>query len=138
MTGKRLMVPNNSTLFFKLATVDRKLEFHAKERERLDASKIKTIKSYIILCTACTKDAKMLDWKFIQNHWYEGPHGCTEGAEWYPSQTEVCHIVCPHCHAKLYIYTHPQKKEILKLVESIKPLNESDLFSVVENVFDNT
>ncbi len=138
MTGKRLKAPNNSALFLKLVIVDGKLEFHAKECERLAALRIKTIKNYIILCTTCAKDAKMLDWKFIQDHWYERPHGCTEGAEWYPSRTEVCHIVCPHCHAKLYIYAHPQKKDIVKLVESIKPLSESDLFSVVENEFGDT
>ena len=133
---KHLAIPSNRAMFAALNAVDEQINARNKKRERLIALKIEKIKSFVILCTSCAKRSKMFEWTFIQNHWYERPHGCTEGAEWWPNETETCHIVCPHCHAKLYIYTHPQKNDIVKLVKNATPFGESNLFNKIERVYD--
>ncbi len=83
-----------------------------------------------ILCIHCNKKSVLSSWTFIQNHWYEKPHGCLGGDNWWSSKKECCHISCPKCEKQNYLYNHPQKEKIVKILNDFR-FNEEELFLMV-------
>ena len=98
---------------------------HEKQRILIRASTIQ--------CTKCKRRSQLCLWVFIQDHWYTQPHSCTEGDYWTPSKPETCHMVCPRCEAENYIYNHPQKEKILRLIALVEE-NSLDMESVFKEI----
>ncbi len=97
-------------------------EISEKEIELKDLKKklLDHKKKLIMQCTAdacgsnkgCGALFSIGDAIYIRTHWYEGPHGCTDGDIWHVGDGEV---ICPHCNAKTRLYDRPElnKKEYL-------------------------
>lgn len=62
------------------------------------------IAQYTFSCGHCHTESQIGDAVFIEHYWYESPHGCTGGDNWWLSE-EVAAIECPVCKSNLRIYT---------------------------------
>lgn len=86
------------------------------------------VKASPFTCEHCKVVSPLGACYFVQNHWYEGPHGCAGGACWHGTKVEGCHVACPSCGKQNYIYNHRQRAE---LQESIGLLEKRELFAKV-------
>lgn len=101
----------------KLEKVQRALEKLDKEKEEALRKKLQVIRRQLVDCKKCGKKSQLGTWSFIQEHWYELPHSCTGGDNWWPSETRLCNIICPKCGQQNYIFNHPRGKEIVELID---------------------
>lgn len=113
-----------------LAAVQKKLDELKKENRRVVEIKRDIIRHKFILCTGCRKKSLLFSWIFIQNTYYVAPDSCTGGDYWLHSETKCCHIICPKCDKKLYLYNHPQRDAIIGLIDSHE-FFKKDLFREV-------
>lgn len=118
-----------------LAVAERKLEnLEQRHRHALD-EKLQAIRRSVITCAKCKQGSQISSWIFIQNHYYVEPYSCTGGAYWIASETEVCHIICPKCGTRHYIYNDLQRDKIVQLVDDGK-FFKNDIFDKVEDEHD--
>lgn len=106
-----------------------RLSFIGKE-SYLTEKKIPLIKRKRFACVHCQKVSPLGKFGFVQNWWHESPHSCNEGDTWHPSETNVCHLVCPKCNTKNYIYNHPKRDELVDLIDK-QGINKEKIFSII-------
>lgn len=128
--GKKTDVPVGRALKRILKTEAHLAETHAKRMESLRKKKLKTIRATRITCGECGKTSNFGKFEFIQNLWYEQPHGCNGGAEWRNSETRLCHLVCPKCRTPNYIVRSVFADKVIPLID-LQGFSKSELFSVV-------
>lgn len=82
---------------------------------RLEARKatlLKKLKSErsekTIRCASCKSYHKIKDLACIQTHWYEEPHGCTGGDNWWPGGLE---FLCPTKNERNRLLFRGDKRE---------------------------
>ncbi len=101
----------------KITAIQRKLDKLSSDRSEVLKLKLRAIQQILIKCVKCQKKSRLGAWSFIQGRWYVEPYSCTGGDYWNYNRTETCHITCPKCGEENYIYTHPQKDEIIESVD---------------------
>lgn len=116
-----------TTILEKEATVKERAR---RILERLRNQKINLIKAKKFACGNCKTVSSFSSLGFVQDYWYESPHGCMGGDTWHRSKMSLCHLVCPHCNTMNYIYNHSQREAILRYVE-LCGLGVSEIFAVV-------
>ena len=124
-----------------LAVTERKLTKLNAEKIKLENAISKIIKerfsavrNSLICCTLCNKKSRLSAWTFIQRWWWLSATGCDDGAYWKRHKTETCYIVCPKCGGEIYLYHHPKRDRIVKLIdESHFPVG---LFHKVQERYD--
>jgi ribosomal protein S27E len=81
-----------------------------------------------IKCPNCGKESLLSLWSFIQyaERIYPGPS--PENACWVDTEVEMCYIICPNCRGEISIYKHPQKNDIISLIEFF---GKEDLFAEI-------
>jgi hypothetical protein len=47
-----------------------------------------------VACEHCHATTPIRELTYVQSHWYERPHGCTGGDNWWPGDA---FFDCPHC-----------------------------------------
>lgn len=104
-------------------------ELRIAERELIEQEK-EAIRRSLIRCQRCAKPSRLSDWTFVQKKWWVPARGCTEGAYWTNSHTDVCDIVCPKCGVANYIYNHPQRSKLVDLLGNYA-WNAKELFKEV-------
>lgn len=70
----------------------------------------------LISCTECTEHFKLSESDFVQDHFYSGLPASSTVGQWKPSEVHTCLLRCPTCSTLNYIYTHPQKLLILRVI----------------------
>jgi hypothetical protein len=68
-----------------------------KKKEQEIRSKIKENKSRKKFLCGCGKMHAIKNCALIWTHWYEGPHGCTDGDTWHSGEIQ---IICPITHIR--------------------------------------
>jgi len=96
----------------------------------IKSDKIAVIRKCVIGCPACHTASQLKKWGFIRNYWYTRPHGDSEGDTWSPSDTKVCHLICPHCGESIYIYNHNQRDRIVDIVDN-QGVSKDEIFATV-------
>lgn len=85
------------------------------------------LKQTLVQCTSnnygkeCGMGHKIGELEYIQTHWYEEPHGCTGGDEWWEGEGQ---FICPHCNHRNRLYERPEIEELKYLFKSIKDEHE--------------
>ncbi len=111
-------------------------EFRLKaELSLIGERKIEAARRKILSCAYCRKVSAIFLWVFVQKHSYVRPYGCTEGDYWNRDEADVCDIICPKCGKANYVYNHPQKENILKLLKT-PGLCATNIFHKVEERHD--
>jgi hypothetical protein len=110
--------------------IDGELRVLHELEDELLVRKLEMLRNIEISCPYCKRPSKTQEWTFIQDQWYEGPHGCTGGDTWHDTQTECCHIVCPKCTRETYIYNHPDRDVIVKHIKE-SDFSKRELFGSV-------
>lgn len=111
-----------------------------------DKQAINDLRKYEICCPNCKKSSPLKDWGFVQTHWYESPHGCTEGDTWWADKDiKQCLIVCPNiCAGKNqnlatrvydFIMNKPELDWVFGLIQQITRLHEDDLLKIFSGHF---
>ena len=100
-----------------LRTIEREIDILKAQRDRIKARQLQAVRGSFISCTRCQRRSRLSSWTFIQKMWYTPPEGCTGGDHWNRSETRLCYMICPKCRAEEYIYTHPQRKKIVRLAD---------------------
>lgn len=118
----------------KFSKIDAEIAEHHAAVAKLGRDKIAHAKNAIFTCGYCKKRAPLARWEFIQEHWYERPHSCTEGSSWNFSEKHLCHVICPQCRAENYIPTHAERDKILFLLVAHK-LDPEAIFAVTWDRF---
>lgn len=115
----------NSELDKEVEKLRRKREILANKFENkqtaISNEMAKLIAQYTFSCGHCHTVSQIGDAEFIEHYWYESPHGCTGGDNWWLSE-DVAAIECPVCNAHLRIYTpeyadYFSKKQYFKAVK---------------------
>ena len=88
---------------------------------------VRFIRQLQVRCTHCTKAAPLHRWTFIQDRFYVRPSGCTEGDYWTDTEVACCHIRCPACLHRNYIYNRPDRQVLVGLLTR-KLLDREKLF----------
>ncbi len=101
----------------RIDSLNQQIAAHADSIEKLREEKQKTFRAKIISCAHCNARAALSRFGFIQDYWYESPHGCMGGDHWHYSKTKLCHIVCPSCNTANYIYNHPDRAKIEEAID---------------------
>lgn len=68
----------------------------------------------------CGSMLRVADTDFIQTYWYESPHGCTGGDNWWPGEGVA---VCGHCGKRNRLYNSP---ELMALKPYFKSVTRED------------
>lgn len=58
-----------------------------------------------IKCPTCGKFSKISKMDYCQTYWYESPHGCTGGDNWWPGEINT---FCLHCNETIRINHHAE------------------------------
>ncbi len=110
-----------------LASSDRKAhESHELLNELVRLNTI-TIGDLSVTCVACWEVHPLREWTFIQNRYYVYSTGCTGGDYWVDCKVESCHIQCPSCHAKSYLYNR-HDRDVLVALLSRKDISREKIF----------
>ncbi|MCI0558139.1 MAG: hypothetical protein MN733_06560 [Nitrososphaera sp.] len=91
---------------------------YTRRRETLLSEKTQIIRAYILRCVHCKDESALAEWGFIRDHYYVKPYSCTGGDYWVACKTDVCHLVCLKCRQENYIYNHPDRKQIVDLIDN--------------------
>lgn len=111
-----------------------------------DEQVISDLRKYELCCPNCKKSSPLKDWGFVQTHWYERPHSCSEGATWCANKDiKQCLIICPNSCAghglnlatRVYdfIIEKPEPDWVFGLIQQITHLNEKDLLKIFSGHF---
>lgn len=100
-----------------ISAAERELDVLRAQKDRVRSRQLDGIRRSLISCPKCRKKSILSKWTFIKCFWYTPPRGCTEGDYWSYSGTKLCYMVCPKCQIDSYIYTHPQRKKIVGLID---------------------
>jgi hypothetical protein len=93
------------------------------EQQRLKKQRDDLLRQTSITCQSecgdrgCRAELRIGDLTYIQTHWYEGPHGCTEGDMWHPADGE---FECPQCGLRNNLRWRKHYKELRHLFHEIK------------------
>lgn len=71
-------------------------------------------------CKSCDCRFRISDAVWLDNYWYERPHGCTGGATWHRGLVEMDRIQCTHCGHRNYIYNFAEKESLVALRDCAK------------------
>ena len=88
----------------------------------------------LLRCSSCGKRAALQRWSFLRGHWYVRPYSCTGGDYWNVTTTETCHVDCPNCGTRIYLYNHPERDKITAVVGRI-PYRADSIFGQVEESY---
>jgi hypothetical protein len=83
------MKNNRREVEAKKAIEKAKAAVKAGEQKLVEARENRTIE-----CAHCLKRSRVTTWQVFQKMWYEGPHGCIDGACWHFGEQG---ILCPKC-----------------------------------------
>lgn len=66
----------------------------------METELIESLRNYELTCPCCKRKTPLNEWGFVQTYWYESPHGCTGGDNWWAhDDIKQCLLICPHnCH----------------------------------------
>jgi len=84
----------------------------------------------IVQCSLCRKRSRFGRFGFVQDYWYTQPSGCSGGDYWSRTEIKLCYIVCPECSVMNYIYQHPQREQIIDLIQN-QGLERKEIFSTI-------
>lgn len=84
-------------------------ETQAKIDERLSET--------IVRCGGCKQAFEVRELEYVQTHWYERPHGCMGGDNWWEGEGQW---VCPHCGSTNRLYHKPDIVALKKLFKSVR------------------
>jgi hypothetical protein len=79
----------------------------------IEVKKELSVRRLLIGCGICGRKSLLHRWTFIQNEYYVPPTGCTGGDYYKQDKPDTCHLQCPKCHRRNYIYNHPQRPLIV-------------------------
>ncbi|HAU07552.1 MAG: hypothetical protein UW46_C0007G0017 [Candidatus Yanofskybacteria bacterium GW2011_GWF1_44_227] len=113
-----------------ISAAERELDVLRVQKDRIRNRQLEAIRRSFISCPKCHKESRLSNWTFIQIKWYTPPSGCTEGDYWNTSETKFCYLVCPKCGIESYVYVHPQKNKIVRLVDK-SSFTTAQLFKTV-------
>jgi ribosomal protein S27E len=91
---------------------------------RMDAAivgerELKAIRSMSVACRDCKRTSQLHRWTFIQHRSYTPPSGCTGGDYWSDDSVAFCHIACPSCGKRSYIFTRRDRGILVASIERI-------------------
>lgn len=113
-----------------IASIEKETKSLEDRLHKLQEKKKKAIRCTLVRCKKCRRKSSIRSWIFIQNQFYVRPYSCTRGDDWANTETRCCHIMCPRCNEKNYLYDHPQTNAIIALVRSAG-FSKEDVFHEV-------
>jgi len=112
---------NNEEIKTSVANLNKKIQKLNDKETLLKREISELLKQHTYTCGNCHTESKISDTVFIEQYWYERPHGCTGGDNWWLS-TDQALLECPHCNAKLRIYT-PEHSELFAKKQHFKEIH---------------
>ncbi len=110
----------------------------------LNPQELELTRGYKVCCPNCHKESPLSDWGFVQTYWYESPHGCMGGDNWWGNEDIMqCLLICPNgCHQNgnnlaTRIMDLPiqnqEKKWVFGFIQQVTMLSESSLKQIFED-----
>jgi hypothetical protein len=102
-----------------LFIVDWRRKQFEEQLRNLQERELIHIQSLDVWCSACKKRSALHRYTFIQGQYYVRPSGHTGGDYYSNNETECCHLACPECKERNYLYNHPDRDLIVPLIKRI-------------------
>lgn len=109
--------------------------------DQLEAIRVATHNEKVLLarkrdikCPHCGRGSFMENWNFIKGQEYVPSPGYVDGEYHKAKGSDSCFVVCQKCSTSTQVKTHPQRGQIVNMVENPYGVALEEIFRAVEDI----